>query len=92
MPQLLAHTRLLARRTQREVMWQYGVSASEINAFPGRVISQFLCLKFQKFYVFESIDVNGKVCVPETPMSPETLCPGNLALLQLTLGKAFFIF
>ena len=42
------------------------MSASEINAFLGRVISQILCLRFQKFYIFESIDVNGKVCVPET--------------------------
>ena len=38
---------------------------SEIKAFLGRVISQFLCLKFQKFYAFESIGVNGRVCVPE---------------------------
>jgi len=28
--------------TKREVMWEYGVSAGEINAFLGRVISQIL--------------------------------------------------
>jgi hypothetical protein len=50
--------------TQREVMWLYGVSASEINAFLGRVISPILSLRMLKSYALGSVGVNDKVCVP----------------------------
>jgi hypothetical protein len=40
------------------------VSASEISAFLGRVISPILCLRMLKSYALGSVGVNDKVCVP----------------------------
>ncbi len=56
--------------TQREVMWKYGVSAREINAFLGRVISPLLSLRFQKATP-DSQPVSMTKCV-----SPCKLLPG----------------
>ena len=38
-------------------------TASEISAFPGRVISQFLCLRIPKSYALGSMSVKNRVCV-----------------------------
>jgi hypothetical protein len=59
-----------------------GNLASEINAFLGRVISQILCLRFQKFYAFESTSVDGKVCVLGNPPVSTVKCVSWEILLE----------